>query len=297
MNVGIRQLKTFLAVARHGSFSRAAEEVGASQSAVSLAIRHIESELGVKLLDRTTRQVRLTAVGQTLVAASSRLLGELDTTLKELRDIGAQHRGTVSMACVPSVARGLMPRCVEHCSTRWPHVSFAIQDVAARDVVQKTVRGEVEFGISGGYIDEAELDIHKLTQDPFVFVCRRDDKVAQDQRPLSWSKLDGMRLVMLNNTSGSRQQIVDTLARLKARTNIVLELAQPSSVLGMVEAGIGVAVVPQMVAPYADHPTLFVRRLVRPLTSRDILLLKRRDRSLSPAAQAVWAVLKELFGD
>jgi DNA-binding transcriptional LysR family regulator len=102
---------------------------------------------------------------------------------------------------------------------------------------------------------------------------------------------------MLNNTSGSRQQIVDTLARPEARTNIVLELAQPSSVLGMVEAGIGVAVVPQMIAPDADHPTLFVRRLVRPLTSRDILLLKRRDRSLSPAANAVWTVLNELFGD
>ena len=296
MNVGIRQLKAFLAVAKHGSFSRAAEEIGTSQSAVSLAVRYIEIELGVKLLDRTTRQVRLTAVGQTLVATSSRLLDELDTTLRELRDIGAQHRGTVSMACVPSVARSLMPRCVEHCFTRWPHVSFVIQDVAAKEVVQKTLRGEVEFGITGGVIVEAELDIHKLTEDPFVLVCRRDDVLAQE-RPLFWSKLEGMRLVMLNNTSGSRQQIVDTLARLEARTNIVLELAQPSSVLGMVEAGIGIAVVPQMIAPDADHPTLFVRRLVRPRTSRDILLLKRRDRSLSPAANAVWTVLNELFGD
>jgi len=74
MNVGLRQLKVFLAVAKHGSFSRAAEDIGMSQSAVSLAIRHVETELGVKLLDRTTRNVRLTTVGETLVATGARLL-------------------------------------------------------------------------------------------------------------------------------------------------------------------------------------------------------------------------------
>lgn len=139
MNVGLRQLKVFLAVARHRSFSRAAEDIGSSQSAVSLAIRQVETELGVKLLDRTTRQVRLTSVGETLVATSARLLNELDTVLRELRDIGVQHRGTVAMACVPSIARSLMPRCIEYCSTKWPNVSFSIEDVAAKEVVQKVV--------------------------------------------------------------------------------------------------------------------------------------------------------------
>ena len=296
MNVGLRQLKVFLAVAKHGSFSRAAEDIGTSQSAVSLAIRHVETELGVRLLDRTTRQVRLTSVGETLVATGARLLNELDTVLRELRDIGVQHRGTVAMACVPSIARGLMPKCIEHCTAKWPNVSFAIEDVAAREVIQKAVRGEIEFGISSGLIPEADLEVHKLMSDPFLLVCRRDDAFAE-RRSVSWSQLGGRRLVMLNNTSGSRQQIVDTLARLEIQANIVLELAQPSSVLGMVEAGLGMAVMPEMVAPYKSHPALTTRPLTRPLASRDILLFKRKDRSLSPAAQVVWQSLFELFGN
>jgi DNA-binding transcriptional LysR family regulator len=101
---------------------------------------------------------------------------------------------------------------------------------------------------------------------------------------------------MLNNTSGSRQQIVETFARLEIRASIALELAQPSSVLGMVEAGLGVAVMPEMVAPHQSHPVLVTRPLVRPSESRNILLFKRRDRSLSPAAQVVWQSLYELFG-
>jgi len=296
MNVGLRQLKVFLAVAKHGSFSRAAEDIGTSQSAVSLAIRHVETELGVRLLDRTTRQVRLTSVGETLVATGARLLNELDTVLRELRDIGVQHRGTVAMACVPSIARSLMPKCIEHCTAKWPNVSFAIEDVAAREVIQKAVRGEIEFGISSGLIPEADLEVHKLMSDPFLLVCRRDDAFAE-RRSVSWSQLGGRRLVMLNNTSGSRQQIVDTLARLEIQANIVLELAQPSSVLGMVEAGLGMAVMPEMVAPYKSHPALTTRPLTRPLASRDILLFKRKDRSLSPAAQVVWQSLFELFGN
>jgi DNA-binding transcriptional LysR family regulator len=295
MNVGLRQLKVFLAVARHRSFSRAAEDIGSSQSAVSLAIRQVETELGVKLLDRTTRHVRLTTVGETLVATGARLLNELDAVLRELRDVGAQHRGTVAMACVPSIARSLMPRCIEHCKIKWPNVSFAIEDVAAKEVIQKAVRGEIEFGISSGAIAEAELEIHKLMTDPFVLVCRRDDPFAE-KRIVTWPQLGDRPLVMLNNTSGSRQQIIDTLTRLQIRAQVALELAQPSSVLGMVEAGLGVAVVPEMVAPYAAHPTLITRQLARPAASRTILMFKRKDRSLSPAAQVVWQSLFELFG-
>lgn len=295
MNVSLRQLKVFLAVARHGSFSRAAEEVGSSQSAVSLAIRQVETELGVKLLDRTTRQVKLTSIGETLVATSARLLNELDTVLRELRDIGVQHRGAVAMACVPSIARSLMPKCIEYCAAKWPNVSFLIEDVAAREVIQKVIRGEIEFGISSGNIGESDLEIHTLMTDPFLVVCRRDDVFAK-KRAVAWSQLGDRNLVMLNNTSGSRQQIIDTLTRLEVNAHIVLELAQPSSVLGMVEAGLGVAVVPEMVAPYESHPTLTTRSLMSPQASRKILLFKRRDRSLSPAAQVVWRALFELFG-
>jgi DNA-binding transcriptional LysR family regulator len=296
MNVGLRQLKVFLAVVKHGSFSRAADEVAISQSAASLAIAQLESELGVKLFDRTTRQVRMTAVGERLAATASRLLAELDDSLKELSDIGKQRRGRVVMACVPSVARGLMPKCVEYCAERWPEVSFAIEDIAAKDVVARVVRGDMEFGVLGGEIETPELHVEPLMRDPFLLVCRRDDALTKPGE-VPWSRLSERRLVMLNNTSGSRRQIIDTLSRNGARPEIFLELAQPSSVLAMVEANLGVAVVPELVAPYDSHPILTTRKLVSPSVSRTLFLLRRRDRSLSPAASAVWTALHQLFGD
>jgi DNA-binding transcriptional LysR family regulator len=290
----LRQLRAFLAVAKYGSFSRAAEEVAVSQSAVSFAVQQLENELGLRLLDRTTRQVRMTAVGETLAASGARLLGELDALLKELRDTGQRRRGRVVLACVPSVARGLMPRCVEHCAKKWPDISFVIDDIAARDVIARVERGDAEFGISGGDIDASELHVEDLVRDRFVLACRRDDELTRSET-VAWAKLADRRLVMLNNTSGSRPQILDTLMKAEVQAQISLELAQPSSVLAMVEAKLGVAVVPQLVAPIRNHPTLTTRQLVKPSVSRTIFLLKRRDRSLSPAASAVWSALIELF--
>jgi DNA-binding transcriptional LysR family regulator len=295
MNVGLRQLRVFFAVARHGSFSRAAEEIAVSQSAVSFAIQQLETELGLRLLDRTTRQVRMTAIGETLAASGSRLVAELDSVLKELKDAGQRRRGRVVLACVPSVAHGFMPKCVEHCAAKWPEVSFAIEDVAAKEVVAKVRRGDVEFGVSGGDIDANEFHVEDLARDPFVLACRRDDELAKS-KSVVWGKLSGRRLVMLNNTSGSRSQILDTLTRAGVHALISLELAQPSSVLAMVEAKLGIAVVPLLVAPSESHRTLTTRKLVKPSVSRTIFLLRRRDRSLSPAGSAVWGALRELFG-
>jgi DNA-binding transcriptional LysR family regulator len=116
------------------------------------------------------------------------------------------------MACVPSVARGLMPRCVEYCAKKWPEISFAIEDIAAKDVIAKVRRGDVEFGVTGGYFDASELHVEDLTKDPFVLACRRDDELARS-KVVPWGKLSGRRLVMLDNTSGSRPQIMDTLTK------------------------------------------------------------------------------------
>ena len=294
MNVGLRQLRAFLAVARRGSFTRAAEDVALSQSAVSLSVRQLEDELGLKLLDRTTRQVQLTAIGSTLVATGSRLIDELDATLRELRDIGEQHRGRVVMACVPAVARSLMPKCVVYCANKWPSISLSIDDSAASEVIRKVARGEVEFGIASGEIGSADLLVQPLMDDPFRLVCRRDDPLAA-KHSLRWTQLTGRRLVMLDNTSGSRQVIEAALSSTGTQVEVFLELAQPSSVLGMVESGVGIAIVPQLAAPRSDDAVLATLRLVRPVVNRTILLLRRRDRSLSPAASAVWAALLHLY--
>ena len=136
----------------------------------------------------------------------------------------------------------------------------------------------------GGEIEAGELHIESLLQDPLVLVCRRDDEFAKP-KSVGWASLAGRRMVMLNNTSGSRQQIADTLTSEGVKPQVALELAQPSSVLAMVEANLGVAVVPRLVAPDLDSQS---HQAIG--QSHDLSV------KTPPAASAVWSALHHLFG-
>jgi len=142
MNVTLRQLRVFIEVARLQSFSRAGEEVGLTQSAVSRCVRELEGEIGLKLIDRTTREVQLTDVGGNLVASVSRLLGDLDDALREIREIGEQRRGRVVVAASPTLACRLMPRVLASCGERFPHIALGLRDDVQSDVVRKVRSGE-----------------------------------------------------------------------------------------------------------------------------------------------------------
>src|SRR6202012_5145532 len=128
MNVTLRQLRVFIEVARLQSFSRAGDEIGLTQSAVSRWVRELEGEIGLKLIDRTTREVQLTDVGGNLVSSVSRLLTDLDDALREIREIGEQRRGRVVVAASPTIACRLMPQVIASCGARFPYVQFGFRD-------------------------------------------------------------------------------------------------------------------------------------------------------------------------
>src|SRR5947209_15752633 len=109
MDVSLRQMRAFLAVARTLSFTRAATEANLSQPALTVQIRTLEEQLGVKLFDRSSRSVELTRLGRELVPTFQRLLREFDETVTGVRDIARHGRGSVRLAALPSIAAGILP--------------------------------------------------------------------------------------------------------------------------------------------------------------------------------------------
>ncbi|MBW0450125.1 LysR family transcriptional regulator [bacterium M00.F.Ca.ET.228.01.1.1] len=292
MNVTLRQLRVFIEVARLQSFSRAGEEVGLTQSAVSRCVRELEGEIGLKLIDRTTREVQLTDVGGNLVASVSRLLGDLDDALREIREIGEQRRGRVVVAASPTLACRLMPRVLASCGERFPHIALGLRDDVQSDVVRKVRSGEVDFGVVIGPFAADDLLSEPLMTDSFCLVSRDDHPLAA--RPeVGWADLEGEKLVMLDYASGSRPIIDAVMHEHGVSATVVQELGHSATVFGLVEAGIGVSVLPWLALPLPAGAALAARRLV-PRAERTVELVRRRDRSLSPAAEAVWGLIREL---
>lgn len=291
MNYTLRQLRTFVAVARHGSFSQAGQVIGLSQSAVSHSIKELESEMGVRLLDRTTREVMLTEAGQQLATRLERQLEELSTTVQDVRSYGEQRSGTVRVAASQTPSAHLMPQCLASSQQRYPEIRVILHDRVQQWVLQSVRNAEVDFGIVIGPLRDADFDGEEILQEPFLLLCHQDDALAQVEQA-QWSMLAGRRLVLQDYASGSRILVDAALQQLALSVEVVQEIGHPATLYPMVEAGIGISILPALALPLPSGRRLTVRRLY-PEINRSLMLIKRKNRSLTPAAEAIWQEVRQ----
>lgn len=291
MNYTLRQLRTFVAVAQHGSFSQAGQAIGLSQSAVSHSIKELEAEMGVRLLDRTTREVLLSEAGQQLATRLERLLEELNTTLLDVRSYGEQRSGTVRVAASQTPSAHLMPQCLASSQLRYPDIRVILHDRVQQWVLQSVRNAEVDFGIVIGPLQDADFDSEEILQEPFLLLCHQDDALAQVPQA-QWSMLAGRAMVLQDYASGSRLLVDAVLQRLALNVQVVQEIGHPATLYPMVEAGIGISILPALALPLPSGRKLTVRRLY-PEINRSLMLIKRKNRSLTPAAEAIWQEVRQ----
>lgn len=290
MNISLRQLRAFLAVAHRQHFRRAAEQLHLSQPAVSRHISELEAELGVRLFDRNTREVVPTEAGRYLQSALERVLDELEGVLAHVHSESERRRGKVRVAAAPTPSAELMPRCIAECARDYPELTLHLRDQTQAQVLDSVRGGEVDFGVAIDPPDNLEFDRETIMHDPFWLVCRRDHPLARLAR-VPWKRLQGERLVLLDYSSGSRRLIDQVLEQRRVAVQVVQQTSHTHTAFRMVEAGLGSSITPALSLP--SSPALVARPLT-PTVMRAITLVRRRHRSLSPVAQLVWNRLRQV---
>ncbi|OAE09453.1 LysR family transcriptional regulator [Pantoea sp. OXWO6B1] len=291
MNYSLRQLRTFVAVAHYGGFSQAGQAIGLSQSAVSHSIKELENEIGVRLLDRTTREVVLTEAGQQLASRMERLLEEMNTTLLDIRSYGEQRSGTVRIAASQTISAHLMPQCLAASQHSYPDIKIILHDRVQQWVLESVRNAEVDFGIVIGPLNDTDFDCCAILDEPFLLLCREDDPLAEVALA-QWSMLDGRTMVLQDYASGSRVLIDAALRQQNVNINVIQEIGHPATLFPMVDAGIGISILPALALPLPAGRALTVRRLY-PEINRTLTLIKRKNRSLTPAAEAIWQEVRQ----
>lgn len=294
MNISLRQLRAFLAVAETGSFSRAGEQVSLTQPAISRHVTELEQALGVQLLHRTTRTVEVSDAGRLLCSHMRRVLEDLDASLLEVQGLGSHQQGRVRVASSPTLSAHLLPQCIARCHSEAPAIHIKLLDRIQHDVLQSVRSAEVDFGVVIDPQDVQDLHTTVISQDPFCLVCPASHPLAS-HRQVHWRALCGEALVLLDHASGSRRLIDAALQAHGAAASVVQDVGHTATIYSMVQAGLGVSVVPQLAVPIAwmqrmAHPQQsdLVSRPLMPLVERSIMLVHRQYRALSPVAQRVW---------
>jgi DNA-binding transcriptional LysR family regulator len=287
INFDLNDLLAFRAVAELSNFRRAAEAVHISQPAFSRRIEKLEQALGVKLLDRTTRRVSLTAVGRDFARKVQQLLDELDTTLLGIRGLAATRLGEVTIACVPSTVYYFVSEVIRRYRESYPKVRVKVFDASANAVLDAVARSEADFGLNFIGSQEPDIEFRPLLEERFVAACRRDHPLARRRR-VTWADLAGTDFIAVSKTSGNRLLLDQALGGVPGRPQSVVEAEHVTTLLGLVEAGLGVAAVPSLALPGKDHPLIVGVPLDQPVVTRRVGLIRRKGRSLSPAAQPLY---------
>ena len=284
MNLSTRQLRAFLALAEQRSFTRAAEQCHLSQPAFSALIRSLEDALGARLFDRDTRSVQVTPEGRLLEDAARRLLSDVDSLLANLNDHVQRRKGRVSVAALPSLAAGWLPQLFAEFRRLYPGIALNLIDTLSDNCLELVRAGKVDFALAAAGPPTAELATEVLCADRFYLVCRKDHALAAE-RTVRLKQLAGEPFVHMARSSSVRQHLEALLH--PVQMNTVLEVEHLATVMGMVENGVGISVVPALTLFHFQRGSLVTRELRLPGLMRRIYLVRRADRSLSVAAQAL----------
>lgn len=284
-------LEAFVAIAEAGHFHKAAETLHITQTALTRRLQNLEALLGVKLVERTTRSVALTRVGLDFLPQVRRMIADLTSTVIEIHNNGRAQRGDIVIACVPTVGVQYLPRIIQAYSARYPENRVKILDHASSGVADAVIRREAEFGINIVGPHHPELVSIPLVEDRFVLICRDDHPLAK-RRSVPWKQLSSLPLIFAGEVSGNRPLLDIALGARNLTLRSHYEVQRSSTAVGLVAEGVAAAVVPSLALQKSAYPNLRVIMLTDPVVSRGLVLVSRRAAQISPAAQALYDMIR-----
>jgi DNA-binding transcriptional LysR family regulator len=288
----LRQLQTIVALAEYGSFIAAAALMKTSQPAVTRTVKHLEETLGVKLFDRSTRSVQITAAGKEFAAVAVRMLNDLKITVGSMRELAGQRRGQIIVSSIMSVANGKLPAIIAAYCRIYPGIELYVRDGVHGTVIEDVRSGAADFGIT--YLDElpAPFASIPLGREEFVVVLPRNHRLAA-KASLALVDLRGLPLVSLPGDSRTRRLIESTAASARLELKHVVVVSLFTTMLAFVRAGIGIAIAPRSgVAGLLGRELKAVPLRGKPLV-RDLGIVALKEREPTVAAAELMMLVRQ----
>ena len=280
----IADLRAFVTVGEMQSFAAAAKALHLSQPALSRRISHLEDMLGVRLFDRTTRSVALTLLGGRFLGEMRGLVEDLDRSVLSLRDAADLEAGDVTIGCVFSAVHHFLPPVIRAFRAKHPHVLVRIIEEGADEVLASVKHGEADLAVNYIGMQDPEVEFAPLLKEPYVLACPAGHSLAR-RSSVRWEVLAQYPLARVSHASRNRLFIDQALAELPPLPRPTIEVRHVSTLIGLVESGLGLAVVPRLTVPLRPAAVVGVK-LDKPVVNRTLAIVRRRGRSLSPAAAA-----------
>jgi DNA-binding transcriptional LysR family regulator len=280
-NITIRQIQSFLQVAQLGSFTRAAQRLNVAQPALSQQIRDLEAELGIRLFDRTTRRVELTDGGREFERSAAKILDDLDRAARDAHGLANKERGRIIVAAPPLLSAIVLPTAIADFRSKYPGIQIVLVDAATDQIANKVRSGEVDCGLGTFRNGEDGLATTALARDRLMVFCAKDHPLA-DMDSVRWQNLSPFPIITLTKESGIRLLVEVGFESAKQPFAPAYEVSFVTTVLAMLEAKLGISILPTYAWAAARGRGISAAPLIEPTIARDIVTITRAGRSVSP---------------
>ncbi len=288
----IRHIRAFLAVARHANFTRAAQDLHVSQSALTVQIQQLEEALGVRLFDRNKRRVALTEAGRQVMGPLQRLVLDAETIVSQTQEISGLRRGILSMAVLPSVASGILSEVLRRFTAAHPGIAIHVHDVVAERVIEKVKKEEVDFGVAPVTHNDKDLVLLPLFTDR-LFAFLPEKHPLSSRASVSLQQIAEYPLVLTGRDSSVRAMVDQALRENALTAAPAYETNYMSTSLSLIRAGFGIGILPEHADTMGSASRLVKLPIARPQLTRRIQIVMRKGRSASPAVQEMFATFRE----
>lgn len=290
-SVTLRQLRAFVAVAQEQSITRAAQRLHLTASALSMLVSSLEGELAVRLFVRTTRRVVLTEEGQSLLPLVQSVFKDLDQAFDGLRQLSDRRSGRFAVATSPLLAATLLPSLLASFRIRYPGIEIDLMDLPVDGIAKAVLEGQADFGVCTADKEIAGLVATTLYQDRLMLACLADHPLAR-RKEVRWSELAGEPLALLRQGSGLRTLVERGFSEAGEPLMTAFQVAHVSTAVGLIEAGLAVAILPSYALSRARSPSVVAVPLTSPVMLRNIVALTDSKRQLTGPCEAFLAHFK-----
>lgn len=276
--MNIRDLEYLVALHEHRHFGRAAEASYCSQPTLSTQIRKLESELGVDLVERGSRQVLFTTVGERVVRRARRILGDAG----EIRDIARQakqpHSGSIKLGAFPTLAPYLLPHVVGELALSFPELEILLVEEKTEQLLSQLRSGELDAALVALPVNDDSLHVEPLFREDFVLAVPRGHRLAEQPEPIASAEAAGEGLLLLSDGHCLRDQALEVCRMAGVEERKGFQATSLETLRHMVAAGVGVTLLPRLsvAAPVVENPGIVLREFTSPAPHRDIGLVRRR---------------------
>ncbi|MGK7927077.1 MAG: LysR substrate-binding domain-containing protein [Spirulina sp.] len=260
MQATLHQLKVFATVARHGSFTRAADELNITQPTVSSQVKHLAKAVGLPLFEQIGKQLYLTEAGEALVETCRDIFDRLENFEMQVADIKGMKQGKLRLAAV-TTTKYFVPRLLGAFCGTYPEIDISLQVTNHQQLVQRMTHNEDDLYILSHPPEDLDLEVQRFLANPLVVVAKSDHPLA-GKRDIPIEELNGESFISRETGSGTRRAVQELFGQHKIAVRMRLELGSNEAIKQAIAGGLGISVLSQ-------H-SLFPDELQRELTILDI---------------------------